>query len=387
MINYKIDPQLLSKITTECKDKSLDCVVYANNFYLTKRYLIQKLTADEIISYPFINAFGVKLKQDNICDIANLNTVNYITSSSHVSALMDISHKVMKLEQQPIKPSSKYSVAIIDTGVDNILDLTMPQNRIIHFEDFVNDSGGVAYDDNGHGTFVASVLSGNGLVSGKKFAGINPNAKIISLKALDKNGETGAFTILKAMQWVYDHKNAYNIRVVCMSFGSYVVGKNDPLIVGAEVLWDNGIIVVSAAGNSGPREETIKSPGASNKIITVGALNDNRETNTALNSKYFEIAEFSSRGPILGNYKPDLVAPGVNIKSACNYKILKTHYNLMSGTSVATPMIAGVCSLIIDKNPKLTPNQIKNIIMQNCDKIEHHFNSEGQGLINCLKIF
>ena len=147
-------------------------------------------------------------------------------------------------------------------------------------------------------------------------------------------------------------------------------------------MWNNGICVVAAAGNSGPENETIKSPGASSKIITVGALNDFRE-NDEFNVKNFEIADFSSRGPILNNYKPDIVAPGVNIMGACNFKLNKVHYKTMSGTSVATPIVAGVCSLLLAKNPKLKPNEIKHILLSNAIKINNDRNAEGFGIINC----
>ena len=119
-----------------------------------------------------------------------------------------------------------------------------------------------------------------------------------------------------------DNRKKYNIKVVCMSFGSMVLSSNDPLITGAEVLWNNGITVVAAAGNSGPESQTIKSPGASSKIITVGAINDNRK-NGKYNEDNFVIADFSSRGPILDNYKPDLVVPGVDIMGGCNYRLTK----------------------------------------------------------------
>lgn len=87
------------------------------------------------------------------------------------------------------------------------------------------------------------------------------------------------------------------------------------------------------------------SPGASTKLITVGAMD----------VKNFDVANFSSRGPIFGNYKPDLVAPGVDILAGCNYKLTKKHYAKMSGTSIATPMIAGIVCYLLTVNPNFTP--------------------------------
>jgi serine protease AprX len=232
---------------------------------------------------------------------------------------------------------------------------------------------------------VTNILAGNGLISGGKYSGIAPNANVIVIKALDANGETDAVTILKAMQWIIDNKQKYNIKVACMSFGSMVLGKNDPLIIGAEVLWNSGITVVAAAGNSGPGTETIKSPGASSKIITVGAMNDGRNNNS-YKKECFSVASFSSRGPILGNYKPDILAPGVNICGASDYYINKQHYDVMSGTSVATPIIAGICCLLLSNNALLKPNAIKRILVNNTFKISNDKNAEGYGVIDCSNL-
>lgn len=234
------------------------------------------------------------------------------------------------------------------------------------------------YDDNGHGTFVAGAGSGNGLMSKGKYAGIAPNSKIISIKALNNLGEASAIKILEAMQWVHDNFQKYNIRVVCMSFGSEPLGINDPIMKGAEVLWNKGIIMVAAAGNSGPEFETIKSPGISPKIITVGGLNDNRTENGLFNPENFQVAEFSSRGPALRRYKPDLIAPAVNITSCSN--LVKNPYTTLSGTSVATPMIAGICSLMVDKQPNITPDIIKRRLISTCSGITFNKNIEGAGL-------
>jgi serine protease AprX len=342
--------------------------------------LLEKLhKLSDVSEFPFINAFGVKLNFNEINKIAALNSVNYITSSLKVQTQVNFAKEVINLAPSNIKHN--FSCVVIDTGVSLGIDVCIPHNKIIEFVDFVNNKN-FPYDDNGHGTFVTNVLAGSGLVSNKKYMGIDPCANIIAIKALDANGETGVINILKAMQWVLDNKQKYNIKVVCMSFGSVVLTKNDPLIIGAEALWNNGITVVAAAGNSGPETNTIKSPGASSKIITVGAINDNRMQGGVDYSK-LEIADFSSRGPALNNFKPDVVAPGVNIVSGCSYKLNKKHYDTMSGTSVATPIVAGVCSLLLAKNEYLSPNDVKHILLNNTIKLGTDRNSEGLGLINC----
>lgn len=382
MIN-KIDPSLLLKITSlGLSNKNVDCIIYSNNFQNSKQLLSKFDKHKQICEFPFINAFGLSLDWNEIKMIANLKTVSYITSSLKVQTQLDVTKKIIELKSE--NTTKKFSCAVIDTGISPNIDICVPKNRIVKFVDIVNNKT-MPYDDNGHGTFVANVIAGGGVVSGGKYAGIDPNCNIISIKALDSGGETGVINILKAMQWVIDNKTLYNIKVVCMSFGSMVLSSNDPLVLGAEVLWNNGITVVAAAGNSGPEMATIKSPGASSKIITVGAINDNRVEDRFDVSK-FDVAEFSSRGPILNNYKPDVVAPGVNIKGACSFKINNTHYTTMSGTSVATPIVAGVCCLLLGQNENLKPNDVKRILINNTIKLNTDRNTEGFGLLNCKNI-
>ena len=382
MLNLKkIDPSLLYKVKKQSNlmDK-INCVIYTSSINKTIDYIKNSNCGEIKSEYPFINALGVTLNLEDLSKISNYKHLEYITSSTKVFTQVNVSKKVSNLQtlEQEGLTGKDICVAIIDTGVKPHLDFVMPRNRIVCFKDFVNKKE-FPYDDNGHGTFVASVLGGNGLVSGGKFNGIAPNVNIISLKALDEKGETGAFTILEAMQWVFDNKEKYNIKVVCMSFGSNPLGNTDPLKLGAETLWDNGVIVVAAAGNSGPERASIKSPGISSKIITVGALDDCRNEKGEFNEKNFKIADFSSRGPAFRFYKPDLIASGVNLCAACHN--FENDYTTMTGTSVATPIIAGTCALLCEKYKKITPLQIKSLLIQNTKPLTKDKNKEGFGYL------
>lgn len=379
---YKLDKKLMSIVRAmQSENDKIDCLVYAKNYYLAKAYLEKQEI--EITEYPFIRAFGIKANFSQVKNLANLTTVNYISSVAKVFAQMDRAKQILEADMiEGDFVGNGVNVAIIDTGITNHLDFCSFKNRIAYFKDFLNDRI-EPYDDNGHGTFVSGVLAGNGFASGKKYSGIAPNANIIMCKALDKNGETTSLTILNAMQWIYENKEKFNIRVVCMSFGSQPLDANDPLMLGAEALWNKGIVVVAAAGNSGPQKSSIKSPGISGKIITVGALDDGRNSQGDITNKSgFKTATFSSRGPAYNFYKPDCLAPGVDIIcTACKDDL----YTKMSGTSVATPIVAGSVALLLEKYPNLTPNQVKSKLMQSCQHIEFDKNSEGFGLLNAKR--
>lgn len=367
----KIDVRLEKIFAFSNKDYMHTCLVYVNDFSKAKKFFESK-KIEVLKEYKFLNLIAIKSNQDTIFSLEYMPFIDYVAESSRVMALTSVARKILGADNLDFG-GENVTVAVIDTGISTHFDFVLGHNRIIKFVDLINKKK-LSYDDNGHGTFVAGVLGGSGLMSFKKFRGFAPGCNIVSIKALDKNGEANAMVILDAMEWVYDNRKKYNIKVVCMSFGSEPIGYNDPIMKGAEKLWSNGIVVVAAAGNSGPKFRTIKSPGISSKIITVGGFNDNRK-NDKYEENYFEIADFSSRGPALSGIKPDLVAPSVDIIS-CDKN---NGYIKLSGTSVATPMIAGICALIIQKYPNFNPDQIKKLLLKCCKSICHNYNLEGMG--------
>ena len=347
----------------------------SNHYSSTKNFLYDCYT--EIIELPFISSFVVKIASKDLYKIANMNCVSFITTDAKVNSLIYDSKKFLNVDilHDKINNSNTHSVVVIDTGIYPHIDFCLGKNRIVKFIDLI-DSKSTCYDDNGHGTFVSGVLCANSITS--KYSGIDNNTDIIVIKALDKDGETTSVTILQAMQWVLENKQKCNIKVVCMSFGSIFDNINDPLMKGAEILWDNGICVVCAGGNNGPEEKTIMSPGSSKKIITVGSLDNIKES--------IKVADFSSRGPVFNYYKPDMVVPGVDIISTAIFSREKKFYTKMSGTSVSTPMVAGIASLLYKINPNYSPDQIKYILINSCVKITGDKNSEGFGYLDLSNI-
>lgn len=373
----KIDKRLRDKIVSQNNLKSkIDCVILSNKYKITKEKL-NKICSGNFCELPFISGFAISCDIREILKIANLDSVNFVSSDARVSSLIYNSKKFLGIDYiyNKIKNNPTHSVVVIDTGVYPHIDFCLGKNRIIKFVDLINYKTQM-YDDNGHGTFVTGILSGKSVIS--KYSGIDTNANVIVIKALDNDGETTSAKILQAMQWVIENKQKYNIKVVCMSFGSILSDRNDPLIYGAEVLWDNGICLISAGGNSGPELSTIMSPGASKKIITVGSLDDLRLG--------ISVADFSSRGPVFNYYKPDLLVPGVDIISTNIFYDNHKFYTKMTGTSVSTPMVAGVASLLYSINPNYTPDQIKYMLISSCIKITGDRNSEGFGYLDLKKL-
>lgn len=367
----KIDKRLLSSSSALASDVMVECIVKAHDYGRLKSYLHNK-NIEIVREYLFINSICVKVNKRQLASLSNLTQVEFIYSISEACALMHVAKNILNVKNSSLTGKG-VNIAFIDTGIKEHMDFIIGSKRIIYFKDFVLGRE-KPFDDNGHGTFVSGVCAGSGALSGGKFSGIAPQVGIISLKALNGLGEASADKILNAMEWVYNNHKQYNIKVVCMSFGSEPLGYSDPIMAGSEALWRSGVTVVAAAGNSGPEFQTIKSPGVSSRIITVGGFDDNRD-GSDFNSDFFEIAKFSSRGPAFSRYKPDLIAPSVDIVS-CG---IKNSYTSLSGTSVATPMIAGLASLLLEQEPNLRPDEIKRRLISRCKAITFNRNLEGYG--------
>lgn len=334
---------------------------------------------------PLINGIACNLDIETIYRLANNPNVEFISFDSEVYALLDISVPTVEA-QFPHNQGYKgkgITVAVVDTGVAPHQDLTRPVNRIIGFKDFVNNEAD-PYDDNGHGTHVAGIIAGNGYSSRGKYVGIAPEANILAIKALNKRGSGNMSDIIGALQYVLETKDKYNTRIINLSFGSpaNVSYEKDPLCKSVKELKNAGLVVIAAAGNSGPDKRTIVSPGISPDVITVGAVDDKR----TIDPSDDEIASFSSRGPTReGLAKPDVVAPGVNINSLSNTEL--DGYKKMSGTSMATPLISGSVALLLDKYGSLSPNEVKEKLMNSCIDLKDDPENQGSGLVNLQKLF
>ncbi|WP_102262282.1 S8 family peptidase [Mesobacillus jeotgali] len=314
-----------------------------------------------------------------------------------VQALLDVATAAVKAKesiQEAALTGNGVTIAVIDTGIYPHQDLS---DRIVAFKDFINDRTG-PYDDNGHGTHCAGDAAGDGSASNGLYRGPAPESKLVGVKVLDKLGSGSLSTVMAGVDWCieYNRLNPDNpINIISMSLGSdpqqYPSVSEDPMVRSVEAAWNSGIVVCVAAGNSGPDPGTISSPGVSETVITVGAMDDINTPNIIDDS----IASFSSRGPTIYGYtKPDVVAPGVNIislRSPNSYldKLQKgnrigNEYFTLSGTSMATPICAGVAALIIENNPGIPPDEVKRKLLDGAEELGPA-NTYGRGYVNAEK--
>lgn len=256
-------------------------------------------------------------------------------------------------------------VCVLDTGIYSHIDFT---GRIRAFHDFIGHRI-QPYDDNSHGTHVCGIIGGDGRASQGRIRGVAPGCELIVLKVLDRRGNGRKEDVLRAFQWILENRRYYGIRVVNISVGTTCRTFEDHkvLIDGVERLWDEGLVVVAAAGNQGPGPGSVTAPGSSRKIITVGS-SDLLTGRTAI----------SGRGPTFECIcKPDLVAPGNHILSCASGP--DNGYGVKSGTSMSTPLVSGAAALMLEKNPELTNVQIKMKLKECARDLGLPKNQQGWG--------
>jgi len=377
-----IHPMVYAKMTRGTRE-TLEVIVHSNS--TCDHIRDQIINAGGKIKYelPFIGAFAVELPIKTIAQVAQHHRVEYIHDDAKVFKSIDLAAKIVgSVLANDIGYTGKgVGVAVLDTGVFPHEDLIRPTNRIVAFKDFINERSR-PYDDDGHGTHVAGIVGGSGYRN-SKYRGVAPEANIIGVKVLDETGSGNTSDILAGIQWVVDNKEIYNIKIICMSLGSAAdtPASQDSLSRGVASAVQNGITVVVSAGNNGPSRQSITSPGIAPSAITVGAVDDNRTT--SIEDDF--IADFSSRGPTIdGLLKPDVVAPGVDIHSLSNKG--SSAYVSQSGTSMAAPMVAGAAALLFEKEPNLTPRQVKARIVSSAISIDRNRNAQGAGLISIKNI-
>lgn len=239
-------------------------------------------------------------------------------------------------------------VAVIDTGVDiNHPDLKAnlaEAGWVLECQNII--------DDNGHGTHVAGTIAAADNDIG--VVGVAPKATIYAVKAFDKSGRGNISNVIDALNWCIERE----VNVINMSFGF----KNNSIALHRAIqeAYKRNIVLVAASGNSGGNNSVLY-PARYDEVIAVGASNSQDKA-----------AWFSS-----GGAQVTIMAPGAGIKST--YK--DGGYENMSGTSMASPHVAGAAALLLSVM-KLTPAQVKNILEENAVDLGLPKNKQGAGLLN-----
>lgn len=374
-----IDPRII-QVAHETPEQMMRVIVQKMGRDQQLEQQVNELGGNVLTDLSIINAFAAELSADAAFQLANNPSVRWISVDAPVqSSLLGLGGETTSnafntyLDTLGIPQLSQagldgrgIGVAVIDSGIAADRDFS----NLAVSKGF-NLNSLTPFDLYGHGTHIAGIVAGNGLDSYGKFKGIAPGVRLIGLKISNDLGLAFESDAVKAMQWTYENKTKYNIRVINLSINSGVDSSyhNSALNAAAEILWFSGVVVVVSAGNSGGQSyNTVNAPPANDPFfITVGA-SDEKKT-SAIGDDY--IAPYSAYGKTQDGFlKPEIVAPGTGIYSVraalSPWAILYSErlayngqYFRLSGTSMAAPMVVGVVALMLQDEPDLTPDQVK----------------------------
>lgn len=268
-------------------------------------------------------------------------------------------------------------VAVLDTGID--LGHPDVAGKIAASRSFI--PGQTVTDGHGHGTHVASIVAGLGTASQGRFKGVAPGAQLTVGKVLANNGTGPTSGVIDGMEWAASEQDA---DVVNLSLGSVPTDGTDPASQAVNVLTeDTGALFVIASGNTGPASFSVSSPGAASSALTVGAVD-----------KADQLAGFSSRGPRLGDHaiKPEITGPGVNIIAARAAGTRRgipfdDFYTSLSGTSMATPHVAGAAAILAQQHPEWGAEQIKAALVSTASDGGNSVYEQGSGRVDVARAF
>lgn len=366
MENNKILKTLSEKIDNKAAHKKISTIIMFKSAANTaEKEYIKHLVGSQGIKQEFsiIPGVAVDLTPKQIEEIAALENVSYIDHDGQAHIHLNTARPSFGVDQavHEFKVTGnrngyfrRYSredvvIAVIDTGIDST-HVDLANGKVIGWHDEINGRP-APYDDNGHGTHVSSIAAGAG--AGKwKFRGVAFGAALVGVKVLNQNGSGSFSQIIAGIQWCVDNRREFNISIINMSLGG---SSFQPLKDAVNNAVHAGIVVCVSAGNEGPGTGTVGSPGDAEEAVTVGAMAD-------LGKNGFYLANFSSRGPTAdGRIKPDICGPGVDIMAARANTV--DQYIAMSGTSMSCPFVAGVAALMLDADPNLAPQMVKNILL------------------------
>jgi len=349
--------------------------------------------------FKFVGSVAVTIKARKVLFLARIPGLT-ITSDARVKLdAIPTSNQVWPTAEalRPFYPdtetyrSATPTIAIVDSGIDQKrLDFDGGA-RVIGDQVITKLIPNSPGDGRGHGTFVAGVAAG----SAAGYAGAAPQAKIVSLDVMDDNGMARTSDVIAAAQWIYEHKNEKNIRVANFSLHSTVPSNftNDPLDKAVEKLWFAGVTVVAAAGNygnpNGP-SGVMFAPGNDPFVITVGAV----DLDGSVKPKNHDVPAWSAYGYTYDGFrKPEIAAAGrymvgpvpatASLLAQKPDNFVAPGYMMLSGTSFASPVVAGTAAQILARHPSWTPDQVKGALMQAARYIpEAPPGSAGVGEVN-----
>lgn len=401
-----VDPALEQKLASVEGNTPIRAILTYDGRPTEEQVRSVKDTGVLVHEFDELPMLGVQGTKGQIRELSGLDGISSIHADQKLQYQMDESRQLIGADR--VESNLRYTgkdvgVAVIDSGIDGTHpDLKYPektvQNTKIVGDNFFTGQT-VAVEDvpntatsSGHGTHVSGTAGGTGAASDGRYTGVAPGSDLVGI------GTGDALFILYALEaydYALENQKEYNIQVINNSYGTTgEFDPEDPLNVATKEAHDAGMTVVFAAGNAGPEKDTLNPYSVAPWVIGVAAGEKDGKT----------LADFSSRGrPGSHRYHPTLTAPGVGIAStrastgvteapiaapddAQNIPPeLLPFYTTLSGTSMASPHVAGTVALMEEANPGLTPDEAKSILSQTSNPMDYARYEAGAGYLDAFE--
>jgi len=354
---------------------------------------IEQLNGRLAVIYSSFPLVGIELPYSKVYELADETIVGHVFIDKNCTAQLSESVPLIKPPEKWSQLETQFGckingtgikIAILDTGIDknhpdlDDLDDNPSTNdpKVIAEKCFTDE--GRTKDGYGHGTHCASIAGGAGQASNHVYVGVAPGAFLINGKVLTDDGWGYESWVVSGIEWAVNN----SVQVISLSLGSqYNTDGTDALSLAVDWASDQGVVCAVAAGNRGAYGMfSVGTPACSRKAITVGA-----------SSKADAVTIWSSRGPTADyRLKPDIVAPGENIVAArANGTSMGTpvneYYTSASGTSMATPHVAGAIALILQVHEDWNCTMVKAALINTAKRLTETLFYQGNGRIDIPK--
>lgn len=390
----KIDKNLRYYVSNNCYKKYRVLIKYKN----LKDSIIKRITSSKnslIYVLEYSSIIVAKIDGRTLERLLEYPEIEYITLDEYLFLCgMSISTANSVHYNEKFNLSGKgVEIAIVDSGVFPHPDLTSPVSKIKVFKDLINNCS-YPYDDNGHGTSIAGIIAGNGYSSNTLYKGVATGVELHCYKAFDKLGKGYASTILYALEDIINSSLKNNIKILALPFEQLTHNTfiTNLFNITFSKAINHGIIPIVPSGSNENMQGSIMGIATLQNCLTIGGINTIKGLNPYL---------YSSSGPFGKYMKPDLSAACCNITSLNSdseyisekdgFKLypkkLEASYKTFSGTSLAVAYVAGLCSLLYEKNPSLSFSDISSLLKLSCEEKEFSKFQQGEGIISTSKLF
>lgn len=405
----KLEIQLKEAINSNLYNE-LRVIIYCKSLFHDVEKKVTSMNSVLIRSFPELNCISVIASPRCIERLIEYPEIKYICFDKY--AFLCANNKettteppnISKIKKDVTNVGSIYNgistatgqnvcVGLIDSGVFPHDDLIKPKNRLVGFKDLINNYN-FTYDDNGHGTFMAGIISGNGFSSKGNVKGVAPRSNIFNVKAFNSTGKAYISDVLYAINYIIDNSHEFNIKVICMPFetfdyDSFILNLFSTLF---EKAIGKNISLVVPSGSNPNSFTSITGIASLNNCITVSGIDRSRDL-----SKY----NFNSLGFNKKVKKPNLCYNAININSLktieyfipeingvkCYPPHLKLSYTTFTGSSCASAYISGICALLYERYNNVYMKDILSILKLCCDDFPGPCGIKGAGIININKIY